>query len=195
MKNRHRTPVFATAIAAVILSPSIGLTQAFPGGALYTVVIPAGEFGSSAFTSVVVSGLASAYKFCSQLPDAAYRVDCLAERFGEIAKGIPRGTDYDEVRQILESTSQQVAELARKNRDPSGQRARMKRPGSSESTSRPLTPINPAATAQVNRQALAILNSTQTLLLRSAEGSKSKSAQYAQIADAVGSNKVLLRAA
>jgi len=194
MQNRARTPLFTTAIVAVLLSPTSGLTAPIPGGVLYTVVIPAGEFGSSAYTAVVVGGLASAYKFCAQLPDAAYRVDCLAERFGEIAKAIPKGTDYDEVRDILDSTSKQVAELARKNRDPSGQRARMKRPGSSEITSRPLTPINPATTAQVNRQALAILESTQTRLLRSSEGSKSKAVQYAKIANAVGSNKVLLRA-
>lgn len=194
MKNRTRAPLVAAAIAAVILSPTTGLTAPIPGGLIYTVVIPAGEFGSAAYTGVVVGGLASAYKFCSELPDEAYQVDCLAERFGEIAKAIPKGTDYDEVREILSDTSRHVADLARKNRDPSTQRARMKRPGSSETTSRPLTPINPTATAQVNRQALAILESTQTLLLRSAEGSKSKAAQYAKIADAVGSNKVLLRA-
>ena len=193
MLNRARTPLIATAIAMVLVSPTTGIAAPIPG-VLYTVVIPAGEFGSAAYTAVVVGGLGAAYKFCAALPDDAYRVDCLAERFGEIAKSIPKGSDYAEVRSILEQTSRQVGDLARKNRDPSGQRARMKRPGSAETTSRPLTPVNPAATAQVNRQALAILESTQTLLLRSAEGSQSKTAQYAQIAEAIGSNKVLLRA-
>ncbi|MFT7593305.1 MAG: hypothetical protein ACI8R4_000618 [Paracoccaceae bacterium] len=193
MLSRARTPLIATAIAAVLVSPTIGLAVPIPG-ALYTVILPAGEFGSAAYTGVVVGGLGAAYKFCAALPDPAYRVDCLAERFGEIAKSIPKGSDYAEVRSILEQTSRQVAELARKNRDPSGQRARLKRPGSAETTSRPLTPVNPAATAQVNRQALAILESTQTLLLRSAAGSQSKTVQYAQIAEAIGSNKVLLRA-
>jgi hypothetical protein len=56
-----------------------------------------------------------------------------------------------------------------------------------------LTPVNPARAAQVNQQASAILDQAQTVLLRSAEAAEERRSQYVQIAEALGSNKVLLR--
>lgn len=195
MRDYPRMSFFSAALAAMVLPTPIVLAQPVPGALIYTVILPAGEFGSAAFTGVLVAGLASAQKFCAELSDDAYRVDCLAERYGAMAKSIPRNSDYGEVQAILQSASDRMASLARSNRDPALPRGQATRPGSTETTSRPLTPVSAAASAQVNQQALAILSETQTLLLRSAEGSESKIAQYAQIAQAVDSNKVLLRAA
>jgi len=195
MAGFSKMAVFSTAIASLVWPATLSWAAPLPGALVYTVVIPAGEFGSSAFTGVVVGGLASARKFCAELEGTAYRVDCLAERFGALAKSIPKNSDYAEVQAVLKSASDQMANLARTNRDRDLPRGRATRPGSTETTSRPLTPVSATSAAQVNRQALAILDDTQTLLLRSAQGSKSKTAQYAQIADAIGSNKVLLRAA
>jgi hypothetical protein len=195
MPNTLRMSYLPAIVASLALLAPVNVAAQVPGGIVYTVILPAGEFGSLAYTTVVVSGLASAQKFCSELGDPAYRVDCLAERFGVLAKAIPKGTDYSEVQAALKNASEQMANLARANRDPSLPRGRATRPGSAETTTRPLTPVSAQSAAQVNRQAAAILEETQTLLLRSAEGSKSKVAQYAQIADAIGSNKVLLRAA
>jgi hypothetical protein len=144
---------------------------------------------------VFLSGLAAARKFCAELEDTAYKVDCLAERFGALAKSLPDGSNYSDVQAALKSTSDKMANLARKNRDPARPRGKAARPESSETTTRPLTPVSPAAAEQVNRQAVAILDETITTLLRSAEGSASKAAQYARIANAIGSNKVLLRSA
>ncbi len=172
-----------------------GAAQAAPVGLVYTVVLPASGFGSPAFTSFVVGSLAAAQKFCAEIKEQAYRVDCLAERFGALAKSIPKDSDYAEVQSVLKSASDQLANLARSNRDRALPRGRATRPGSTETTTRPLTPVSAEATASVNQQARAILDNTETLLLRSAEVSQSKTAQFAQIADAIGSNKVLLRAA
>lgn len=194
MRNYTKSPLLAAAIASLVLPASIGMAGPIPGALIYTVILPPGEFGSIAYTSVVVGGLAAVREFCAELKDTAYRVDCLAERFGALAKSIPKNSDYDEVQKALKSASDQLAELARNNRDRSLPRGRATRPGSSQTTSRPLTPVSSAAAAQVNQQAQVILAETQTLLLRSAEGSQSKISQYAQIADAIGSNKVLLRA-
>ena len=194
MRNYLRTSCCAVAIAALVLPAGIVMAAPVPG-LIYTVILPAGEFGSLAYTGVVVSGLAAARKFCAELKDKAYRVDCLAERFGVLARSIPKNSDYDEVKAALKSASDRMGDLARKNRDQNLPRGRATRPGSSETTTRPLTPVAAPVADQVNQQALTILAETETLLLRSAEGSKSKIAQYAQIADAIGSNKVLLRAA
>lgn len=195
MPKIFRQPAFTVAMTALILPAAIPAVAQPAGGLIYTVIIPAGEFGSAAFTSVVVGGLAEARKFCGELDDSAYRVDCLAERFGVVAGLIPKDSDYGEVQEVLKSVSDRLAALARANRDRTLPRARATRTGTSQTTSRPLTPIASAAAQEVNQQALEILKETETLLLRSAEGSSSKIAQYAQIADAIGSNKVLLRSA
>lgn len=194
MRKLTRMPLFSLALASLVLPSAPGMAQGIPGAVLYTVILPAGEFGSAAYTAVVVSGLAAAKKFCGAL-DEAYRVDCLAERFGELSKGIPKNSDYEEVQRVLKSASDQMANLARNNRSQALPRGKATRPGSTETTTRPLTPTSRATASQVNRQAQAILSSTETLLLRSAAGSKSKTLQYAKIAKAVGSNKVLLRTA
>ncbi|MFK7754439.1 MAG: hypothetical protein AB8B51_18055, partial [Sedimentitalea sp.] len=82
----------------------------------------------------------------------------------------------------------------RTNRDRALPRARVTTPGAApQTTSRPLTPVSKAALPTANQQATAILNSTQTLLLRSAQTEASKVAHYQQVAEAIGSNKVLLR--
>lgn len=186
----------AALVSFVLPGVQSAYAQGVPG-AVYTVVIPAGEFGSPAYTSVVVNGIAAARKFCGDLGDEAYVVDCLAERLGVIAQEIPADSDYTDVQVALKATSDKLAELARQNRDSDLPRARAARQGSAapERTTRPLTPVSRASTAQVNQQAIAILDETETLLLRSAESSSEKLAQYSRIAEAVGSNKVLLRAA
>ena len=194
MRTLTRMPMMAVAIASLVLPTAPGMAQPVPGAILYTVILPAGEFGSAAYTAVLVGGFAAAKKFCGAL-DEAYRVDCLAERFGVLSSAIPKNSDYAEVQQILKSASDQMASLARSNRSRELPRGKATRPGSTETTTRPLTPVSRAASAQVNQQAQAILAQTETLLLRSGAGSRSKTLQYAKIAQAIGSNKVLLRTA
>lgn len=172
-----------------------GVAQAQVGaGVLYTVIVPAGDFGSANFTRQLVSSLATAKAFCGGLDQSAYRVDCLAERLQVVSDDIPEGTDYDEVRQVLKDASAEMALLARDNRDPDLPKAPASRQGdSSERSTRPLTPVSSAVQAEVGERAIAILEQAQTQLLRSAEGSNSRSLQYAQIAQAIDSTKVLLR--
>lgn len=195
MQNTSRIPMIATIVAALLPLAPLELAAQVPGVVVYTVILPPGEFGSAAFTGVVVDRLKEAQEFCGELKGTAYRVDCLAERFGALASIIPKDSEYAEVQEILKSASGKMENLARANRDRALPRGRATRPGTSQTTTRPLTPVSAEAAAEVNKLALTILEDTQTLLLRSAEGSNSKIAQYAQIADAIGSNKVLLRSA
>jgi len=175
-------------IAPVLARAQVGASV------LYTVIVPAGDFGSANFTRQLVSSLATAKAFCGGLDQSAYRVDCLAERLQVVSDDIPEGTDYDEVRQVLKDASAEMALLARNNRDPDLPKAPASRQGdSSERSSRPLTPVSSAAQAEVGERAIAILEQAQTQLLRSADSSNSRSLQYAQIAQAIDSTKVLLR--
>lgn len=169
-------------------------------GAVYTVVVPAGQFGSSAFLSNVLQGLTAARAFCAALKDATLNVDCLAERLGDLSDTIPADTDYAEVRSVLSDTSKKLRKVADSNRDSARAGVSATQPGSEPGTvvaktSRPLTPVRTDAVEQANTQALAILEEAETVLLRSAESNSEKRTQYSQIADALDSNKVLLRSA
>ncbi|MEO9782274.1 MAG: hypothetical protein ABJH07_00590 [Sedimentitalea sp.] len=188
-------------VATLTAASATGLpafAQAIPP-VVYTVILPAAGFGSSNYTDVVTGSIASAQQFCAEIDNDSYTVDCLAERLGKVADEIPQGTDYDEVRNILKDTSDQLESLARQNRDPSQTRGRATRAATDTTpeirTTRPLTPVAPQSLPQVNQQASAILSNTETLLLRSAAGSESKTQQYSRIAEAIGSSKVLLRSA
>jgi len=180
--------VAVTGVAPIGASAQAGLNV------LYTVIVPAGDFGSAQFTRYLVSSLSSAKAFCGGLDNAAYRVDCLAERLEVVSDTIPEGSDYDEVRQVFNSASVDMARLARNNRDPNLPKGAASRGGDSPAQStRPLTPVSSAAQAAVGQQAIAILEQAQTQLLRSAQGASRRSLQYAQIAQAIDSTKVLLR--
>lgn len=182
-----------SAIALTSATALPALAQA-PAGLIYTVIIPAGEFGSANYTAVLTANIAAAQAFCASIGNESYRVDCLAERLGEVSDEIPDDSDYEEVKRILEDTSNKLEDLARANRDRTQPRGRATSTGDTPvTTSRPLTPVEPSALPEVNAQAQAILDETQTLLLRSAEGSESKALQYSRIADAIDSSKVLLR--
>ncbi|MEX0300785.1 MAG: hypothetical protein AB3N24_00035 [Leisingera sp.] len=165
-----------------------------PGAIIYTVVVPAGEFGSAAFLTQLLGALSAAKAFCRATGDSALQVDCLSERLEGAAAGIPKGTDYDEVRGVLQDASSKLKRLARQNRDPERSRVTVaSQSNPSDRTARPLTPVNPSALAAVNQQAALILEEAATVLLRSAEEAQERQTQYAQIADAIDSNKVLLR--
>ncbi len=182
--------------ATVAASAALGSMPATAQGLIYTVILPAGEFGSKNYTDVVTGNIAAAQKFCAELDNDSYKVDCLAERLGQISDEIPRDSDYEEVKKILKDTSKQLEDLARKNRDTTLPRGRAVSPSNPDvSTTRPLTPIRPESVPSVNAQASQILGNTETLLLRSAASSESKALQYTRIAEAIGSSKVLLRSA
>ena len=176
------------AIAALILP--VPLAAQTPAGTILTFIVPQGQFGSNNYTNLVTNTLAAAKKFCGAL-DKSYHVDCLAERIGAMADEIPADTDYAEVRSILSKASNDMAKLARANRDTSKPRASAA--AGSVQTTRPLTPVTEASAASTNAQAAAILDATATLLLRTPDDESGKRATYARIADALGSNKTLLR--
>ena len=190
MMGRSKSLVGALAVVLTAMSPVI-----VNASVIYTVVIPSSRFGSSQGLEFLLGGLSSARKFCAQI-DKAYVVDCLAERLGVIADQVPEGSDYTAFNEVLSDTSRKLETLARSNRDMAKPRGRAKTGGETPiSTTRPLTPVDAQRTAEINRQARAILESAETVLLRSGGQSRESQSQYRQLAQAVGSTTVLLRSA
>jgi hypothetical protein len=184
-----RYPMLGLASLALALPiPTATLAQS-GAGAVVTFVMPAGNFGSKNFTDLIVNTLGAARQFCSVL-DRSYQTDCLADRLNKMADDIPEDSDYAEVRQVLAQASREMTDLTRRNRDITQPR---KTASSGGDSTRPLTPVSANALASVNAEATAILDRTQTLLLRSPDDEGGKKLHYARIAEAIGSNKTLLR--
>lgn len=190
MAGRSKTLVGALAIAVMGLPPVLARA-----GVVYTVVIPSGQFGSAQGLEFLLGGLFTAKEFCSKI-DSAYVVDCLAERLGAIADQVQEEGDYAAFNEVLKDTSRQLETLARSNRDRALRRGRATTGGENPiTTTRPLTPVDVQKTAEINRQGRAILESAETVLLRSPGNSPESRSQYRQLAQAVGSTTVLLRSA
>ena len=147
-------------------------------------------------TRAIVQGLQDSARFCASVPQLEYRVDCLSERLAAVAAAIPPSGDYAGARAVLARTAADLGALVAANPTDDLPRVRVSQGGASPiTTSRPLRPVATAALPQVTARAEAILQETETLLLRSATGTAARTLAYQQIAAAVGSTKLLLRSA
>ena len=193
-----------TQIAASILSLALGTTS--PALAGKVSVNPTGPIfaptpqatqppeADPGTVDFVVKGLQSAQQFCGQLSNKQYTVDCISERLSTLARQMPETGEYADARAALLDASRKLNDLAVANRSTTVPRARASRTGTTPvRTSRALTPVRLDRLEQVNQQATAILQEAETILLRSADSSATRQINYARIAEAVGSNKLLLR--
>lgn len=155
-----------------------------------------GQAINAATTAKIGVALAGARVFCSAQSAAAYRVDCLADQLEQVAKRMPDTGDYADAKEIIQQASRSLAGVAKRNRSSEKRPAEMRSGGAAPaSSSRPLIPVAPNRDAAAAAEATAILNETETLLLRSGESSARRKVAYQDIAQALGSNKILLRSA
>lgn len=138
----------------------------------------------------IATRLSTISALCSK--SGGYAVDCLAERLEAIEKDASTMGGYSDMRQILRETAEELRLLARSNRDPSKPRARLQN-DDGDVSSRPLVTVAPSRRRSTQAQALKVLQNAETKLLRSSTQSADRASQYRQVAQALGSNKVLLR--
>lgn len=126
----------------------------------------------------------------------AYRIDCLAVQYKRIADGIERGGENERIREAFLTASQKLERIVEANVDtvtPPIQ-PRITVQGQQPWTSpRPLRPIAPEKQAVADRAAAVVVQELETKLLRSSENSDRRKDLFVKVADAVDSNKVLLR--
>lgn len=125
-----------------------------------------------------------------------YRVSCMRDRLGEVARALPQQGEYAPMRAELEDAVRQLDALERANRQPGAAATRAQFKSRDETvTTGPLVPLRPEAIPAVHARASSILEETQTRLLRSGENSRKRAVHFRSIADALESGKLLLRAA
>lgn len=149
---------------------------------------------SDTATAAITRELAAARNFCGRIVDQDYIVDCLAAEIGDLAERMAESGDYAPVRAQIAQASRSLSDLAQANRAPEKPRVRARREGAApQLSSRPLTPTRAEALDDVLEDAANILEEVETTLLRSTQQGDERRVHFDRIAEAVGSNKVLLR--
>ncbi len=213
MSSEFRIPALRPAAAALGLACLTGLGQAHAGdvpvaplGPVFGPVFvpvpgpgtggPAQQMSEAQMTAAGASAAATlsrAAKFCGKLVDR-YQVDCISDRIAAAAAMMPKTGDYAESWAALDSASKQLSALAKDAWDRETPRINAWTEGPDPvRASRPLRAIQPERVPEVRAEAVRILEETQTVLLRSTSRSAERQAQFVEIAQAVDSNKVLLR--
>lgn len=150
------------------------------------------DFVVPQFPNDVIEDILTGKAFCEGLTQSEFTVDCLGDSLEKAAAGLPDSGDYGTVKAALLDASRKLSALAQQNASQSLTRS-IARSADGTTSTRQFTPVDSAVAAQINAQASAILDELETVLLRSAQNSERRQLQFQRIAEAVGSNKILLR--
>ena len=138
---------------------------------------------SSRSTRAVVTTLTRGFDRCGTLPQV-YKFDCYRHTYKLAAQKLDSNQAYAEAAKALVLVEETLAQAVKKNLDPAQKPVRK---GLNFYRA-----VKPAAVPQVKRQTERAMRQAETILLRSPA---EKKVHYARIAEAVNSNKVLLRSA
>ncbi|MEP2503171.1 MAG: hypothetical protein ABJH85_00370 [Paracoccaceae bacterium] len=133
---------------------------------------------------------------CAQL-DPRFQIDCLAAKYERIALLLPNTGDQRIIKSSLNKAARKLRRIVRQNADASVPRTRfaLETPDGATKpiTTRPIKAIESQSLETANAEAVAVIDELSTKLLRSSENSERRQEYFAGIAQAVDSNKLLLR--
>ncbi|SDI21138.1 hypothetical protein [Aliiruegeria lutimaris] len=177
--GRLATLVFAACIAGGAAIASEGeLGEGSYGGERK------GEAASQG-TALILLKLKEGKERCALIP-WIYRYDCLAQGFTEASQAKVRYRELEPAQEILAMAGQKMAAVVERHLDPAQPPSRI--------GNRTYKAVKQSARAEANAEAQAVLDETESLLLRS-YGPPKMAAHYERIAMAVSSSDVLLRSA
>lgn len=150
-----------------------------------------GDFGvratsAAAVTTLIVTRLREIWRACEAETAPEYHIDCLSEGYVRAASLVPPDDIFGPSRQAILGAAARLDTVARSNQ------AATLPTVTTRGRARPLRAVDPQRQAAATAAAVRIIEETETLLLRSA-GTSAQRTAFAQIAEAVGSSKALLR--
>ena len=122
-----------------------------------------------------------------------YAIDCVIVHLKQAISVTPHTGDYAEVRKVLSDTVNRLEKIVADNRDDTKPLIRLQTGGAGGPATARMRAIRPDTVNRANADAARVLAEAQTVLLRSASAQTRAKLEYVRIAEAVGSNKVLLR--
>lgn len=181
-----RRTVAAAAVLSMCMTPN--LTAAYGGeGGGDSGPRTGGSGGSAGLnngtTKSIVKTLTRGGDRCGRLPKT-YQFDCYRWVYKRAADQLRGNNAYSEALRAMEKVEDTLEQAVERYQDPE-QRVRRR-------ALETYRPVKPASVPQVTRQAQQAMTRAETILLRSPSN---KQEHYARIAEAVNSNKVLLRSA
>lgn len=137
----------------------------------------------------IIDSLRENSDFCERV-GAAARIDCLSDKYAETARSFSNRGPERELKKAFRSASKKLRRIVRQNQDRSASKIMPK--SKTTASSRPLQQVKVENQRRANAQAQKVIEELQTVILRS-KGSRDQTDKYAQIAQAVASDKLLLR--
>lgn len=136
---------------------------------------------SSTTTRAVTRTIKREINYCRRL-DTVYRYDCYRQAYIVASRHMNGNPAYAEAQKALDGVVASLDGIVKRNADPAAPRA--------QRNLQTFTPIKPAAAPQAKKEFVKALDEAETILLRSADKGN---VHFARIAEAVNSNKVLMR--
>jgi len=150
------------------------------------------QVATSQATSLIVTQLNEATEFCSAIGNAAYVIDCLSERLAVIEETMPETGEYAEAREVIGLASRGLRLLVDESPSADLPDGIARSTGAdARQTNRPLRAVSTESLEETLLAAANIIDEAETLLLRSS--ASPEEIHYQRVAEAMGSNKILLR--
>ena len=149
------------------------------------------EVPTAYVTNSIIKNINAARAECGSY-DPVYRIDCLRQRFADIARRIPSGPAYSQARQIIGRAASQLGRIQGSISDQKAPRKRS-RGNARLKEAKVYTAARRDKLNKAMEQARQVIAEAETQLLRAAENSEKRASHYQQIAAALDSTKVLLR--
>lgn len=148
------------------------------------------------YTRTLTRRMSEINEYCGPV-DSAYRIDCLAEQYRQIAKSLPKHGDHRRVSEALHKAADDLEAIVAANLDtaaptitpaPQAKAPRAK-------AVRKIRAVQKKRIVVAERAAAKVVTELETVLLRSSESSRRRKKPFEQVAAVVNSNKRLLRSA
>ncbi len=181
----HKTLTAALSAALILLAPIEG-AQAYGGGEGGGAATRRGSTASALSdntTNAVTRMLTRGAQACKRLPKV-YRYDCYRQTYARAARQLDGAKAYAPARKVIADVEKSLARTISRNLDTNAKPLRR--------LSGSFRAIKPAALPRAKRDFISALDQAETRLLRSAGRSNT---HFVRIAEALNTNKVLLRSA
>lgn len=194
--------VGAAASAPAASTPVVPTTAAAAGSVASSGSAPASEASqtNNARADAIGAGISQAIVasmlFCAKFEKDEYRIDCFANQLEQVSETTPDDAEFGQARSILADTAAKLSNVVKTRSSKTlGPVTLSLSSGQGRTSSRAITAVATEELPAALSEAELVLEEAQTLLLRASEQSERRKLVYADMAQAVGSTKVLLRSA
>ena len=148
-------------------------------------------------TKMIIRIIKDANRTCASAKmDPAYRADCLRVYYGWVADKLADKGEYAPIKQAMQQAEAKLERIIRANLDPAAEPIQP-REGFKPNSKRlpPLRAVKKSATKKVARQAAAVVEEAELLIIRSSGDPARRTPHFTKVADAVEDNLLILRSA